>query len=88
MATKFRFKPGVIDRITWFRDSPDAGEPTCICSLCGKLIDEDDVPIRAWPEHDKREVRFHVECFAESIEQIPEDETDDAGLRFHKTDSN
>lgn len=50
-------------QLKWFNDSPDAGDPECLCSLCGKLIQEDDVPIRAWPESGKREIRLHWDCF-------------------------
>lgn len=36
------------DRV--FTDSPDAGDPACVCSRCGKQIPEIDAPIiRAWP---------------------------------------
>lgn len=36
------------DRV--FTDSPDAEDPACICSRCGKQIPEIDAPIiRAWP---------------------------------------
>ncbi len=31
---------------TKFYDSPDAGDPACLCSRCGKVID--DAPIRAF----------------------------------------
>lgn len=34
----------------YFYDSPDTGMPECLCSRCNKVIPEDDVPIRAWPE--------------------------------------
>jgi hypothetical protein len=35
----------------FFYDSPDAGDPECICSRCGKQIPEKDSPIlRCWPE--------------------------------------
>ncbi|GAH34593.1 unnamed protein product, partial [marine sediment metagenome] len=45
-------------------DSPFAGDPDCICSLCGKVISEDDVPIRMWNEHEPiREIRLHWDCF-------------------------
>lgn len=30
-----------IDGLRWFDDSPDIGTPECICSACGKMIDND-----------------------------------------------
>ena len=47
---------------TKFSNSPDAGNPTCICSRCFLPIGEDDVPIRAWPEDSSYEYRFHPKC--------------------------
>jgi hypothetical protein len=60
----FSFHPYEGQTIRWFADSPDAGEPNCLCSLCGKLIEEDDSPIRCvvvYPED--REARFHFACY-------------------------
>lgn len=53
-------------KLKWFTDSPDTGYPDCICSLCGKVISEDEVPIRIWND-DKpmREIRLHWKCFVE-----------------------
>lgn len=33
----------------FFYNSPDTGHPECLCSRCGKLIEEDEIPIRCWP---------------------------------------
>ena len=57
-------------RITWFKDSPFPGEPDCICSLCGELIPEEDVPIRMWTEKHKPalEARFHEDCFKKVVD--------------------
>lgn len=45
--------------IKWFRDSPDAGDPNCICSLCGEVID--GVAVR-FSDDLGREARFHLLC--------------------------
>lgn len=45
----------------WFEDSPDAGHPDCICSVCRKQINDDDNPLRIY--EDKFEARFHNDCF-------------------------
>jgi hypothetical protein len=58
--SKNLFKIFPTDQI--FTDSPDASEPLCICSRCGKLIEEDDGPVRAWPEDESYEYRFHPAC--------------------------
>lgn len=51
-------------KLKWFTDSPFAGDPDCICSLCGKIISEDDVPIRMWNEKKPiKEIRLHWNCF-------------------------
>ena len=47
----------------WFTDSPDVGDPACLCSLCEKLITEDDAPaIRLFDTNTNREARFHMRC--------------------------
>lgn len=48
---------------TRFFNSPDAGHPHCLCSRCGKKIEEWHAPcLRAWPESGKSEYRFHWGC--------------------------
>lgn len=60
-------------KILKFRNSPDAGMPECICSLCRKVISEDEVPIRLFGL--KWELRFHHNCYTkfnliESTERV------------------
>lgn len=50
-------------KILKFHISPDVGMPDCICSLCRKVISEDEVPIRLFGL--KWELRFHYECYIE-----------------------
>ena len=45
-----------------FKDSPDAGDPLCICSRCLLPIGEADLPIRAFAESGRGEYRYHVKC--------------------------
>lgn len=61
--------------ILWFDDSPDAGDPACICSACNEVIPETEIVIRLrmlnW-DGDK-EARFHLECWeAAQVELFPE----------------
>ncbi len=62
--TTFHFKPELIHLLKWFKDSPDTGDPACLCSYCAKVIEEDDDPIRAWRGKDKdtEELRLHIAC--------------------------
>lgn len=51
-------------KVTWFTDSPDAGEKTCICSVCGELITAHEHPLRVWTdEAEPLEARFHDKCW-------------------------
>jgi hypothetical protein len=52
--------------ITWFEDSPDVGDPACLCSVCLHPIKEGESEIRAVSVYPiDREARFHEKCFAE-----------------------
>jgi hypothetical protein len=62
----FHIKPGVADRLKWFQDSPDAGDPECICSWCGKVIEEDEMPLRLF-RSDNREARIHLSCWNDVV---------------------
>jgi len=53
-----------LDELGWFDDSPDAGDPACICSYCGRVIDEDQVPLRIWSQAGKKEARLCEGCTA------------------------
>lgn len=44
-----------------FTGSPDAGDPDCCCSRCGKIITEDEVPIRMLVDG-RYEYRYHASC--------------------------
>ena len=58
-------KRGMISKLTWFTKSPDAGDPGCLCSLCGEPISEEECPFRMWTDKHKPmlEVRLHWKCF-------------------------
>lgn len=48
-----------------FMDSPDAGDPLCICSRCAKQIPEEDAPItRAFFDIGNEEYRYCQACWA------------------------
>jgi hypothetical protein len=36
----------ILDTDKFFHDSPNTGEPGCICSRCQRLIPEHEVPLR------------------------------------------
>jgi len=67
--------------IRFFTDSPDAGDPACVCSYCGERIEEQEdpceddppndyegEPIRMWNQ-ENLEARFHLRCFNEVLER-------------------
>lgn len=52
-----------------FKTSPDSGHPDCICSRCGTLIDEEDMPIRIFVQQEDvpiGEFRYHTKCLLKS----------------------
>jgi hypothetical protein len=64
MSTPFQLQVP-ITALRWFTDSPDAGDPACLCSWCSAPIGEAQVPIRLYREltpTDVREARFHDAC--------------------------
>lgn len=66
----FHWVPGKAEQLTWFKDSPDAGHPKCICSYCQELIGDGEVPLRVFRDaNDGRgeEVRLHMKCAGEVI---------------------
>lgn len=56
------FKHYVLDTDTKFTDSPDAGNPKCLCSRCGERIYVGSAVIRKWPTGRTAEYRFHPAC--------------------------
>ena len=52
----------------WFSDSPDAGDSSCLCSRCGKVIEEEDgPPIRIFDVDNDRERRYHPNCVSSNF---------------------
>lgn len=65
--------------ITWFKSSPNAGDPTCLCSWCEQPIGEHEAPIiRLFDSDAGTEARFHRRCLSQSGvlpgSSFPEDE--------------
>ena len=52
--------------LRWFPDSPDAGDPACVCSYCDCLIREGEYHPRLFKSEPgaacKLEARFHADC--------------------------
>lgn len=61
----FHFQPAVFGDLTWFNDSPDTGDPACVCSLCGKVIEEGEIPLRIFRPSNNTELRLHMRACAE-----------------------
>lgn len=58
-----------------FSDSPMAGDLDCLCSRCGEIIQEEEVPIRMWTTNENGEVddnsqeyRFCEKCGLDRID--------------------
>lgn len=63
--------------LRWFSDSPEAGNPSCLCSYCGERIEarpegedwetdcEEGEPIRMFSKN--LELRFHPRCLNDCI---------------------
>ena len=63
----FDFNPETYSSLIWFKDSPDTGDPRCLCSFCGKVIESDedsDEPtmLRVFRQIDNTELRLHWSC--------------------------
>lgn len=43
-------------------DSPDAGDPVCLCSRCSQSIPDGIGIIRIWPDQGEGEYRYHPAC--------------------------
>lgn len=59
-----------------FKDSPDTGDPRCICSRCMELIPEDEIAIRIWPQDvtgkmKNTEYRYHLKCLTTYSTNLP-----------------
>ncbi len=74
--------PRPTDRL--FFDSPDAGEPTCVCSRCCQRISDREVPVRIVvkmrrsvldPGGDRMgEYRYHARCVSVALSTDPPEE--------------
>ncbi len=72
--TTFHFKPELVHMLKWFRDSPDTGNPACICSYCGEIItDEDEIPLRCFRQGNMpggEELRLHMYCARQVVVEL------------------
>ncbi len=66
----FHFKPEVIHLLKWFKDSPDTGDPACVCSYCAEVIKDDgEIPLRVFRE-DNTELRLHMFCARQVVIEL------------------
>ena len=67
--TTYHFNPETYDQLTWFTDSPDAGDPACLCSFCDQVIKLGEMPLRIFD--DGRELRLHMlTCARQVIQEL------------------
>lgn len=57
----------VLEDCKVFSDSPDAGDPACVCSACEEKIRRNQVPIRIFLEEKGKEYRFHPKCYSKRL---------------------
>lgn len=50
------------NELAWFDDTPDAGDPECICSYCGFQIGADELPLRIFSNKENKEARLCENC--------------------------
>ncbi len=71
-----------------FQGSPCAGDLDCLCSRCGKFIDEYEVPIRSFQEGNA-EYRYHVSCLGfVSVNEDSDDWDDEEEIYYDDTEEN
>jgi hypothetical protein len=51
-----------------FTDSPNAGDPECVCSRCGNPIPASGSPIRVFVNGGNAEYRYHPACVGMRME--------------------
>jgi len=51
-----------LDQLAWFEDSPDAGDPACICSYCGNIIGAQELCFRLHNRAEGLEARLCDNC--------------------------
>jgi hypothetical protein len=66
----FHIKPELVLYLRWFVDSPNTGDPACICSFCFQVIQQDEVPLRIFSGSGNSEVRLHPECAKQCIQEL------------------
>jgi hypothetical protein len=73
VMAEFHFRPDKYPLLVWFTDSPDAGDPRCLCSYCLKRIedpeDSTELALRVFSE-DNKELRMHMDCAREVIIEL------------------
>lgn len=51
-----------VDDLAWFEDSPDTGDPACICSHCGNIVEEYETVLRLLKASEGTEARLCETC--------------------------
>jgi hypothetical protein len=70
---EYHIKPEVVLYLRWFVDSPDAGDPGCICSFCFQVIQADEVPLRIFSGSGNSEARLHQACAKQCVQELHPD---------------
>ena len=78
----FHFVPEHFGQLTWFNDSPDAGNTACVCSFCGKLIRDYEHPLRIFRTNNM-ELRLHRTPCAEQVIEEFQIKAKESRYKFH-----
>ena len=58
------------NELPFYEGSPDAGDPACICSYCGRQITAGQVPLHIHSKDHKTEARLCDDCYGLLIRQV------------------
>jgi hypothetical protein len=69
---------GDVGQLLWSRESPNAGDPACLCSACGAWIPEVCCVARLFDTRKNLEARFCDDCARTwlGLETFPDHEDD------------
>ena len=65
-------EPWILSTDSPGHSSPEPGNVECVCSRCNKPIDENTIPIRAWPLDHRYELRYHPHCLGITVMPPPD----------------
>lgn len=68
--TTLHFKVEMAHLLRWFDDSPEEGDPACICSHCEQVIADHEIALRVFHGRKNIELRLHMNCAKQVIQEF------------------